>query len=79
MRILYRDNQHDLYKLLHNVLIQLAKDPSDEATDAICDTFKIAKIVGVDKELEKVEEKNEENYKAWTDKFTLKHIVAKHM
>ena len=79
MKILYRDDQHDLYKLLHNVLIQLAKDPSDEATDAICNTFKIAQIVGVDKELEKIDEKQEQDYKTWTDKFSLKHIVDKHM
>ena len=53
MKILYRDNQHDLYKLLHNLLVHLAKDKSDEATDAICDVFTIGKIVGISKELER--------------------------
>lgn len=54
MKILYKEFQRDIYKCLVNILCVLVTVPTDEATDAICDAYKIARLTGIEKELDKI-------------------------
>ena len=46
MRLLLRKHQCKAYKALSNILICLAKTEGNEATDAICEVYKLTGIVG---------------------------------
>lgn len=45
-KIVSRKKQNDVYKRLVRIIQVLSKDESAEATDAICDAFDIALVVG---------------------------------
>lgn len=52
MKILTMKKQNDAYKKLINIILELRKSDTVEATDAISDAFDLAYIVGGDAMLE---------------------------
>ena len=52
MRILSFHNQNEVYKRIVNIILELRKNDTNSAADAISDAFDIAYIVGGDAMLE---------------------------
>lgn len=80
MKILTREEQQSAFKELVEVLKFLAKIDGMEATDAIISAFKIADIVGVHKDLDRISGVKEEadDYRTWTDNFYVRSILGNH-
>ena len=55
MKVLRRSEQQQIYKDLVNLLVYIVKDESQEADDALCEVFRIGRLVGVDESLERKE------------------------
>ena len=55
MKILRRQDQQKIYKLLVNLLVYIVNDESQEADDALREVFKVGRLTGLEKALERKE------------------------
>ena len=53
MKILRKQDQQDIYKLLVNLLVYIVKDESQEANDALREVFQVGRLTGLEEALER--------------------------
>ena len=61
MKLIYKEDQNQALNQILIIFAALTKHEDIESTDAIIATFKIARIVGGDKMIKKLEGKSDEN------------------
>lgn len=69
MRIIRREQQQKAFRQLIEIINVLAAVDSRDATEAIIDAFDLAETLGVLKDIERVADHEEPDYKQWTKKF----------
>lgn len=77
MKLVIREHQEDAFKEIVEALKVLAKIDSEEATDAIIGLYRVARILGVEKDLDRVAnaKEQEEEYGSWTDMFCFRTVL----
>ena len=78
MKILYREFQQDAFKEIVEIIKVLAKRDGDDVTEAIKSAFELARIIGVEKDLDRLAAAPEEenaDYDKWTNMFCLRTIL----
>ena len=77
MKFVIREHQADAFKEIVEALKVIAKVDSEEATDAIIGLYKVARILGVEKDLDRIAnaKEQEDDYGNWTDMFCLRTVL----